>query len=195
MFAVVLTYAWPRSCCRRVHVAGREIELGAGRVAGAVHLLAVRRALVDDDAYDVLGGEELALDVAEARRADRDDRVALELELGLCSREERSGRHAPSCASSGGRRPNARPRTRAGASSPAGGAKSTSSRSAWSIASLAEPGGPTAPRRTVRLGGPREQSDRGTGPDDARPSARSGFKKEDARTYDSVSRRGISRDA
>src|SRR5262245_52966686 len=33
---------------RRVDVAGREVELGARRVAGAVHLLAARRALVDD---------------------------------------------------------------------------------------------------------------------------------------------------
>src|SRR4030095_15816735 len=33
---------------RRVDVAGGEVEPGAGRVAGAVHLLAVRGALVDD---------------------------------------------------------------------------------------------------------------------------------------------------
>src|SRR5882762_49523 len=45
--------------------------------------------LAGDDAGDLLGGEELALDVAEARRADRYDGVALELELGLCPLEKR----------------------------------------------------------------------------------------------------------
>jgi hypothetical protein len=42
-----------------------------------------------DDPDDVLGGEELALDVAEARRADWDDRVTVQLELGLRPFEER----------------------------------------------------------------------------------------------------------
>ena len=48
---------------------------------------------------DVLGREELALDVAEPRRADRDDGVAVELELGLRPLEEghQDGAHLLAC--------------------------------------------------------------------------------------------------
>jgi hypothetical protein len=42
-----------------------------------------------DDAHDVVGGEELALDVTESRRTDRHDWVTVELEFGLGLLKER----------------------------------------------------------------------------------------------------------
>src|SRR5262249_16749466 len=90
-----------------------------------------------DDPNDVPGGEELAFDVAKTRRADGDDRVAVELELGCVHlkndiRTARTFLRVRGAASP--QRSSLKSRRRV---VPSGGSKSRSSTSTWSIASLA----------------------------------------------------------
>src|SRR6266498_845864 len=90
-----------------------------------------------DDPDDVVGREELAFDVAQPRRADRGDRVALELDSACAHlkndiRTARTFLRVRGAASPQHSSMNARRRV-----VPSGGSKAASSRSAWSIASLA----------------------------------------------------------
>jgi hypothetical protein len=116
----------------------RKLTLAQAREEEQLERDAVAQlGLSRDDANDVLGREELALDIAESRGPDWNNRVTVELELGLRHlkndiRTARTFLRLRGAASLQRSSMNSRRRV-----VPSGGSKLLSSRSAWSIASLA----------------------------------------------------------